>query len=68
MTKVAQACGCDNVVECKAEDTKAEIEKALAGDEMTIIVCKCESGNIPVPVITMDPVVIRQRFMDAVAS
>ncbi len=68
LTKVAQACGCDNVVECKAEDTKAEIEKALAGDEMTIIVCKCESGNIPVPVITMDPVVIRQRFMDAVAS
>lgn len=68
LTKVAEACGCDNVVECAAEDTKAELEKALAGNEMTIIVCKCESGNIPVPVITMDPVVIRQRFMDAIAS
>jgi sulfopyruvate decarboxylase subunit beta len=68
LTEVARACGCENVVECKAEDTKAALEKALAGDQMTIIVSKCESGNIPVPVITMDPVVIRQRFMDSVAS
>jgi sulfopyruvate decarboxylase subunit beta len=35
---------------------------------MTIIVSKCESGNIKVPVITMDPVVIRDRFMNTVAE
>ncbi len=68
LTKVAIACGCENVVECSAEDTKAELEKALAGNQMTIIVSKCESGNIPVPVITLDPVVIRHRFMETVAS
>ena len=44
----------------------AGILAALAGDEMTIIVCKCESGNAKMPVITMDPVVIRDRFMKAV--
>jgi sulfopyruvate decarboxylase subunit beta len=41
------------------------MKAALASDRMTIIVCKCESGNIPVSVITTDPVVIRDRFMNA---
>lgn len=68
LTDVARACGCDNVVECRAEDTKAVLEKALAGNRMTVIVCKCESGNAKMPVITMDPVVIRHRFMDAVRA
>ena len=68
LAAVARACGCDNVVECKAEDTRAALETALAGDQMTVIVCKCESGNIPVPVITMDPVTIRDRFMEAVRA
>jgi sulfopyruvate decarboxylase subunit beta len=68
LARVAKACGCENVIECQAEETKGVIEKALAGDEMTIIVAKCESGNIPVPVITLDPVVIRHRFMETVAS
>ena len=68
LTKVAIACGCENVVECSAEDTKAELEKALAGNKMAIIVSKCESGNIPVPVITLDPVVIRHRFMETVST
>ena len=35
---------------------------------MTIIVCKCKSGNIKVPVIDMDPVVIKDRFMKVVQS
>jgi sulfopyruvate decarboxylase subunit beta len=68
LTEVARACGCSNVVECDAADTKAELEKALSGSEKTIIVCKCESGNVKVPVITMDPVVIRDRFMKQVSS
>lgn len=68
LAAVARACGCENVVECRAEDTKAALEAALAGDRMTVIVCKCASGNIPVPVITMDPVTIRDRFMAAVRA
>ena len=66
LARVAEACGCDNVVECQAEDTKAELEKALASDQMTIIVAKCESGNIPVPVIEFDAPVIKHRFMEEV--
>lgn len=65
---VARACGCDHVVECKAEDTVQMVQDALARDQQTIIVAKCESGNIRVPVIEMDPVVIKDRFMKAVAS
>lgn len=68
LSKVAQACGCENVVECQAEDTGAVLQAALDGDQMTIIVCKCESGNAKEPVITMDPVVIRDRFMKAVQA
>ena len=68
LTAVAQACGCDNVVECQAEDTRTTLEAAIASGKMTVIVCKCASGNIKLPVITMDPVVIRDRFMQAVAG
>ena len=68
LAEVARACGCENVVECSADDTPEVLEKAIAGDEMTIIVSKCESGNVKVPVITMDPVEIRSRFMKIVAS
>ena len=68
LTEVAKACGCKNVVECSAEDTAAAVKAALDGDQMTIIVSKCESGNVKVPVITMDPVVIRDRFMKSIAS
>ncbi len=68
LTAVARACGCENVVECKAEDTAAVLQQALDSRQMTIIVCKCESGNIKVPVIDMDPVVIKHRFMQAVES
>ncbi len=68
LTDVARACGCETVVECKAEDTAAAVKAALASNKMTIIVSKCESGNVKVPVITMDPVVIRDRFMKALAA
>ena len=67
LAKVAGACGCDNVVECSAEDTAAAVKAALDGNEMTIIVSKCESGNIKVPVIDMDAPVIRHRFMAEVS-
>ena len=66
LTAVAEACGCENVVECQAEDTADALKAALASNQMTIIVSKCESGNVKVPVITMNPVVIADRFMDEV--
>lgn len=68
LTRVAEACGCEHVVECQAEQTGQAIKDALASNKMTIIVSKCESGNVKVPVITMDPVVIRDRFMRTIQS
>jgi sulfopyruvate decarboxylase subunit beta len=68
LSAVARACGCENVVECQAEDTATALQQALDSKQMTIIVCKCESGNIQVPVIDMDPVVIKHRFMQAVEA
>ena len=68
LTAVARACGCENVIECKAEDTGKVLQAAIDSKQMTIIVAKCESGNIKVPVITKDPVIIRERFMQAVKS
>lgn len=66
LAKVAEACGCENVVECSAQDTAKVMEDALNGNKMTIIVSKCQSGNIPVPVIELDAPVIRHRFMEEV--
>ena len=68
LTAVAKACGCENVVECQAEDTGKTLQAAIDSGQMTVIVSKCESGNIKVPVITKDPVTIRDRFMNAVSS
>jgi len=68
LAKVAEACGCEHVVECAAENAPATVQAALDSDQMTIIVCKCASGNVKVPVIAMDPVVIADRFMREVAS
>ena len=68
LSAVAQACGCENVVECAAEDTAEVLRAAVASDEMTIIVSKCDSGNVQVPVIELSPVTIRDRFMGAVRA
>ena len=68
LSEVAKACGCENVVECSAEDTASVLERAINSDKMTIIVSKCQSGNVKVPVIELDPVVIRHRFMAELAS
>jgi sulfopyruvate decarboxylase subunit beta len=56
------------VVVCKDVDTGAVLQAAIDSKKMTVIVCKCDSGNIKLPVITMDPVVIRDRFMKAVSA
>ena len=66
LAAVARSCGCENVIECSAEETADVVKNAFAGDQMTIIISKCESGNIKVPVIEIDPVVIKDRFMKEV--
>jgi len=66
LAAVARSCGCENVIECTAEETADVVKQAFAGDKMTIIISKCESGNIKVPVIEIDPVVIKDRFMKEV--
>ena len=66
LAAVATACGCENVVECQAEEAVDVMKAALASNKMNIIICKCESGNIPVPVIEYDAPVIKYRFMEEV--
>ncbi|MEO0829238.1 MAG: sulfopyruvate decarboxylase subunit beta [Pseudomonadota bacterium] len=66
LAKMAEAAGCETVLECRAEETGRVLEEAIAARQITVIVSKCESGNAKMPVITMDPVVIRDRFMRAV--
>ncbi len=68
LEKVAEACGCENVVVCQDVDTSKTLQAAIDSKKMTVIVVKCDSGNIKLPVITMDPVVIRDRFMKAVSA
>ena len=65
---VAAACGCETVVTCQDVDTGKVLQAAIDSKKMTVIVVKCDSGNIKLPVITMDPVVIRDRFMKAVQA
>jgi len=65
---MARAAGCENVVEVMDVDTGAALQAALDGGKMTVMIVKCESGNAKNPVITMDPVVIRDRFMKAVQA
>ena len=68
LAKVAEASGCENVVECRAEETGEVLQRAIDAGRMTVIVCKCASGNVKVPVIARDPVSIRDRFMEAVRA
>ncbi len=65
---MARAAGCENVIECRAEETRGALEAAIAARKMAVIVCKCASGSDKVPVIAKDPVTIRDRFMAAVAG
>jgi sulfopyruvate decarboxylase subunit beta len=65
---MARAAGCENVVEVQDVDTGKALQEALDGGKMTVMIVKCDSGNAKNPVITMDPVVIRDRFMKAVQA
>jgi len=49
--------------ECSGNDTAEALRTALQAGKMTVIVSKYASGNVKVPVIEMNPVAIRERFM-----
>ncbi|MEL7259235.1 MAG: sulfopyruvate decarboxylase subunit beta [Pseudomonadota bacterium] len=65
---MARAAGCENVVEVQDVDTGKALQAAIDSKKMTVMVVKCDSGNAKMPVITMDPVVIKDRFMKAVQA
>lgn len=65
---MARAAGCARVIETQGSETGAALRSAIGAGEATVLVVKCESGNAKMPVITMDPVVIRDRFMKAVEA
>ncbi|MBU2993966.1 sulfopyruvate decarboxylase subunit beta [Octadecabacter sp. 1_MG-2023] len=68
LAAMAKAAGCENVIEVQDVDTGAKLQEVIDSGKGTVMVVKCDSGNAKMPVITMDPVVIRDRFMKAVAS
>lgn len=65
---MARAAGCDNVVEVQDVDTGKALQEAIDAQVGTVMIVKCDSGNAKMPVITMDPVIIRHRFMEAVKA
>lgn len=68
LAAMAKAAGCENVVEVQDVDTGKALQEVIDSGKGTVMVVKCDSGNAKMPVITMDPVVIKDRFMKAVAS
>jgi len=65
---IARAAGCDNVIEVRDVDTGPALQAAIDSKQGTVMVVKCDSGNAKMPVITMDPVIIKDRFMKAIAG
>ena len=56
---MARAAGCDNVVEVQDVDTGKALQEAIDAQVGTVMIVKCDSGNAKMPVITMDPVIIK---------
>ncbi len=68
LAEVARACGCEQVIECDAAETPDNLAASIESRKMTILVSKCKPGNVPVPVIDMDPVVIADRFRHSLSN
>ena len=68
LAAMARGAGCDNVVEVRDVDTGPALKAAIDGGQATVMIVKCDSGNAKMPVITMDPVIIKDRFMKAVSA
>ena len=68
LAAMARAAGCDNVVEVQDVDTGKALHEAIDAQVGTVMIVKCDSGNAKMPVITMDPVIIKDRFMKAIEA
>ena len=64
---IARAAGCERVIECDGEAAAGHLEGALNEDQSTLIIAKVESGNEPVPVVPLHPIVLRERFRACVS-
>ena len=64
---IARAAGCKRVIECNGDAAAKHLEEALNEGQSTLIVAKVESGNEPVPVVPLHPVVLRERFRACVS-
>ena len=64
---IARAAGCERVIECNGDAAAEHLEGALNEAQSTLIIAKVESGNEPVPVVPLHPVVLRERFRACVS-
>ena len=64
---IARAAGCKRVIECNGDAAAEHLEGALNEGQSTLIIAKVESGNEPVPVVSLHPVVLRERFRACVS-
>ncbi len=63
LKKVAIGAGCQNVIECLAEETNENLKKALIDNNNSyVIISKIKSGNVPIEPIPLNPITIRDRF------
>lgn len=62
LAKVAAACGCENTASVPAENVGEVLREAIAMRRQSVIIAECQSGNVDVPVIDLDPVNIIERF------
>ena len=60
---VAIGAGCEKVIECSGKETLKNLNKALTDkDHSYVIISKIKSGNVPVKIIPLNPITIRDRF------
>ena len=63
LKEVAIGSGCKKVIECKGENTKFELQKAIKDKKNSyVIIAKVKSGNIHTNSIPLNPITIRDRF------
>lgn len=63
---VARGCGLEVAVASDVRDLGVSLRGALDRDGPSVLVAKVEPGNADVPVIPMEPIEIKERFMASV--
>lgn len=62
LTEIAKSVGFKN--SCRFEDV--DLKSIIKSDDASFIVYETESGNSTAPIIDLDPIAIRDRFMNAI--